>query len=139
VRNQSAGISRRIGRSLQEVGTTEVTTRTAPRRYWLRALLSVLIAVSIVLHLGQAPSALADTEVIEAVTADHRDSSCESGHGLTTMHCQIITACSLYAPLETSPVILIPVLGHPGPVSDAVHATWTASPGLQPPQYSLWA
>ena len=124
---------------MQEVGATEVTTRTVLRRYWLRALLCVLIAVGIVFHLGQTPSVLADMGVIEAVTADHEDSSCESGHDLTTTHCQVITACSLYAPLETRPAILTPDRGRPEPVADAVHATWTASPQLQPPQYSLRA
>jgi hypothetical protein len=124
---------------LQEAGATEVITRKVLRWYWLRALLCILIEVSNVFHLGQTPSAPADTGVIEAVTADHEDSSCESGHGLTTTHCQVITACSLYAPLETSPAILIPDRGRPEPVAEAVHATWTGSPQLQPPQYSIRA
>lgn len=111
----------------------------AARRHWLRALLCVVIALGVMLHLGQTAPVLADAGVGQFFVADVGHSSCDAGEGSVAAHCHTIYACSLYAPHETKPAIFAQDTSHPAPLADAVHASWAVSPQLQPPQYSLRA
>lgn len=115
----------------------EGATNVTPRHRWVSALLSILIALSVVLHLGQAVPAHADRSTLPAVMSSHSDAPCDSGQHSKVAHCNVITACSLYASLEASPQIFIADRAHSLPSADAVHVCWSATPQLQPPQYSL--
>jgi hypothetical protein len=106
------------------------------RRRWMRALLCVVIALGVMLHLGQTAPVLADASAVQFFAADVGHSTCD---GLTAGHCHTINACSLYAPLETKSAIFVRDTGHPSPLAEAVHTSWAVSPQLQPPQYSLKA
>lgn len=111
----------------------------AARRRWMRVLLCVVIALGVMLHLGQTAPALADAGAGQFFAADLGHSSCDAGDGLTAAHCHTINACSLYAPLETKPAMFVQDTSYPSPLAEAVHASWGGSPQLQPPQYSLKA
>jgi hypothetical protein len=111
----------------------------AARRRWMRALLCVVIALGVMLHLGQTAPVFADASAGQFFAADVGHSSCDAGDGLTVGHCHTISACSLYAPLEAKPAIFVRDTGHPSPLAEAGHTSWAVSPQLQPPQYSLKA
>jgi len=108
-----------------------------PRGRWVLAFLSILIVLSVVLHVGQVVPAPADLGTLPALVSGHSDSPCESGQHLKAMHCSMVTGCSLYAPLEASAGMLIADKAHALPSGDAVQVRWPATPQLQPPRYSL--
>lgn len=114
----------------------EGTMIVTPRQRWVSALLSILIALSVVFHLGQAVPAHADMGRLAAVMSSQSESPCDSGQHFKAAHCSVITACSLYAPLEASPEMFIADRAHSLPSADAVRVCWSATPQLQPPQYS---
>ena len=107
------------------------------RRRWTSALLSILIALSVVLHLGQTIPAHASMGTAVLAAATHNGGPCDSGHHPTAVHCGMTTACSLYAPLEATPVAFVAGKSHVLPAAEAVEATWATTPQLQPPQHSL--
>jgi hypothetical protein len=109
------------------------------RRRWMRALLCVVIALGVMLHLGQPAPVFADASAGQFFAADVGHSTCDAGDGLTAAHCHTINACSLYAPLETKAAIFVQGTSHPSPLAEAVHTSWSVSPQLQPPQHSLKA
>jgi len=108
-----------------------------PRPRWLSAVLSVAIALSLILHLGQTVPAHASMETLQVAMSAHGDSPCEAGQHLKAGHCGTVTACALYAPLEVSPQSIIADKAHVLPSADAVEVRWQATPQLQPPQYSI--
>ncbi|WP_395021322.1 hypothetical protein [Dongia sp.] len=99
--------------------------------------LSILIALSVVLHLGQTVPAEASVETAALVAMSHDTAPCDSGDHAKMAHCSMIVACSLYAPLEASPVTFLAGKPHLQPVTGAVGTSWGTTPQLQPPQYSL--
>lgn len=114
---------------MQREGTT--------RRRWTSVLLSLLVAFSVFLHLGQATPAHAAMEpMVVAASSGHGDAPCEPGHPSNAAGCSMITACSLYAPLEPSPVRFAAERPRTVPATAFFQLTWAAIPQLQPPQLS---
>jgi len=108
---------------------------TAHRR-WMSILLSLLIALSVVLHLGQPIPPHAAMGTMAVAASSHGDAPCESDNHSTATHCGMTTACSLYAPLEASPVAFLAEKPHALPTADALRVSWAVAPQLQPPQHS---
>jgi hypothetical protein len=122
---------------MQQSGDRRGTTTVTARRRWTSALLSILIAFSVILHLGQPASAHAAMGTMVVAAASHNGAPCESSHHPTTGHCAMVTACSLYAPLEASPASFVADKSHVLPAAEAFEASWAVTPQLQPPQLSL--
>ena len=120
----------------QSADRREVANAPAWRR-WAVGLLSILIALSVVLHLGAPVPAHAAMKTMAIATTNHDGAPCDSSHSPTAAHCSMTTACSLYAPLEASPVAFLANKSHILPTVEAVEVTWAATPQLQPPQHSL--
>ena len=106
-------------------------------RRWAACLLSILIALSVVLHFGQPVPAHAAMATMEVAATNDDGAPCDASHSPTAAHCGMTTACSLYAPLEASPVTFLAGKSHVLPTVEAVEATWAPTPQLQPPQPSL--
>ena len=106
------------------------------RQRWMSALLSLLVAFSVILHLGQATPAPAAMEPIVIVASSgHNSSPCEPGHS-NAAHCSMTTACSLYASLEAAPVLFTAKKPQALPTNVTFQVSWSARPQLQPPQLS---
>ena len=110
-------------------------TNVAARRRWMSALLCVLIALSIILHLGQAMPAQADMIAIQVVTATESAEPCETSDH-PGVDCHTANICSLYPPNGAAPPVLDKGQVRLPPSKDTVPVTWAISPQLEPPQHS---
>jgi hypothetical protein len=107
------------------------------RRRWMSTLLCVLIALSVILHLGTTMPAQADVNATQVVAASDSNPPCESGHHPAAAHCQTTIACSLYAQIEAGPPTFDNGKVRLLPSTDRVPVARAISPQLQPPQHSL--
>jgi hypothetical protein len=99
--------------------------------------LSILIALSVVLHLGQATPVHASMGTAVLAATSHNSGPCDSGHHPIAVHCGMTTGCSLCAPLEASPAVFLGGKSPNLPTAEAVEATWATRPQLRPPQHFL--
>lgn len=110
---------------------------TALRR-WASGFVCALLAFSVVVHLAQPVPAHAAMEPMPiAASSSHNSGPCDSGHDQSTVHCTMVSACSLYAPLEAAPIVFETSKLHVSLTDTPLQTGWAAAPQLQPPQISL--
>lgn len=115
----------------------ETPANSPAHRRWKWAVLCVLIAFGVILHLGQVIPAQAGVNEIQFITVADGTGPCEPGHGSTVGYCHTTAAYSLYALLEANLTILSDAMTHPSLMAEILHLSRAVSPQLHPPKHSF--